>query len=98
MTMESTINFPNGINNGKPLPVGIVSGHISVSSGAISLYTSSGAVSNSNPLPVDITSMNQFNFQIGRLLNGTSETLTVAFAPTSANTKVLADLAWFEIV
>lgn len=54
MTMESTINFPNGINNGKPIPVGIVSGNISVSSGAISLYTSSGIISNSNPLPVDI--------------------------------------------
>jgi hypothetical protein len=47
---------------------------------------------------LDVASINQFNFQIGRLLNGTSETLTVAFAPTSANTKVLADLAWFEIV
>lgn len=47
---------------------------------------------------LDIASINEFNFQIGRLLNGTSETLTVAFAPTSANTKVLADLAWFEIV
>ena len=41
---------------------------------------------------------NQFNFQIGRLLNGTSEVITVAMAPVSANTKVLADLAWFEIV
>ena len=40
MTMESTINFPNGINNGKPIPM----------------------------------------------------------APTSANTKVLADLSWFEII
>jgi len=47
---------------------------------------------------LDITSINQFNFQIGRFLDGTSEVITVAFAPTSANTKVLADLAWFEIV
>jgi hypothetical protein len=47
---------------------------------------------------LDVDEINQFNFQIGRLLNGTSETLTVAFAPTSANTRVLADLAWYEIV
>ena len=44
------------------------------------------------------SNINQFNFQIGRLLNGTSEVITVAMAPVSANTKVLADLAWFEIV
>jgi hypothetical protein len=47
---------------------------------------------------LDIASINEFNFQIGSLLNGTSEILTVAFTPTSVNTKVLADLAWFEIV
>ena len=47
---------------------------------------------------LDIASINQFNFQIGRLLDGTSEVLTVAMAPTSANTRVLADLSWFEIV
>lgn len=47
---------------------------------------------------LDIASVNEFNFQIGRFLNGTSEVLTVAMAPTSANTKVLADFSWFEIV
>jgi len=47
---------------------------------------------------LDITSINQFNFQIGRLLDGTSEILTIAMAGTSANTKVLADLSWFEII
>lgn len=47
---------------------------------------------------LDIASINEFNFQIGRLLNGTSQILTVAMAGTSANTKVLADLSWFEIV
>ncbi len=47
---------------------------------------------------IDITSLNQFNFQIGRLLDGTSQVLTIAMAPTSANTKVLADLSWFEII
>jgi hypothetical protein len=47
---------------------------------------------------LDISNPNQFNSQIGRLLDGTSETLTVVFAPTSPNTKVLADLSWLEIV
>ena len=70
-------------------------------------------VSATNPLPVDIgggsvninrwnsmdiTTINEFNFQLGRTINGVSDIFTVAMAPTSANTKVLADLSWFEIV
>lgn len=47
---------------------------------------------------LDITTINQFNFQIGRTINGVSDVFTVAMAPTSANTKVLADLSWFEII
>jgi len=47
---------------------------------------------------LDITTINEFNFQLGRTINGVSDVFTVAMAPTSANTKVLADLSWFEIV
>jgi len=47
---------------------------------------------------LDITTINEFNFQLGRTINGVSDIFTVAMAPTSANTKVLADLSWFEIV
>lgn len=47
---------------------------------------------------LDIASINEFNFQLGRTINGVSDVLTVAMAATSANTKVLADLSWYEIV
>jgi len=47
---------------------------------------------------LDIASISEFNFQLGRTINGVSDVLTVAMAATSANTKVLADLSWFEIV
>lgn len=47
---------------------------------------------------LDITTINEFNFQLGRTINGVSDVFTVAMAPTSANTKILADLSWFEIV
>ena len=47
---------------------------------------------------LSINNANDFNFQLGRTINGVSDVFTVAFAPTSANTKILADLSWFEIV
>lgn len=47
---------------------------------------------------LDIASINEFNFQLGRTINGVSDVFTVAMQPTSANTKILADLSWFEIV
>ena len=47
---------------------------------------------------LDINTINEFNFQLGRTINGVSDIITIAMAPTSANTDVLADLAWFEIV
>jgi len=77
-------------------------GNVQYDTSATSLTSGSGTniiggyVNKQNSL--DITSINQFNFQIGRLLNGTSEVLTVAMAGTSANTKLLADLSWYEIV
>jgi hypothetical protein len=47
---------------------------------------------------LDVSSINQFNFQLGRTINGVSDVFTVAMAAPSANTDVLADLSWFEIV
>lgn len=47
---------------------------------------------------LDVSSINQFNFQLGRTINGVSDVFTVAMAAPTANTDVLADLSWFEIV
>jgi hypothetical protein len=47
---------------------------------------------------LDVSSINQFNFQLGRTINGVSDVFTVAMAAPNANTNVLADLSWFEIV
>lgn len=55
-----------------------------------------GYIQNNGTL--DITSINNFNFQLGRTQAGVSDIFTVAMAPISPNTKVLADLSWFEIV
>lgn len=55
-----------------------------------------GYIQNNGTL--DITSISNFNFQLGRTQAGVSDIFTVAMVATSPNTKVLADLSWFEIV
>lgn len=55
-----------------------------------------GYIQNNGTL--DITSINSFNFQLGRTQAGVSDIFTVAMVGTSPNTKVLADLSWFEVV
>jgi hypothetical protein len=47
---------------------------------------------------IDVSNINQFAFQLGRTINGVSDVLTLAAAATSANTKVLSDLGWYEII
>lgn len=47
---------------------------------------------------VDIGNINDFNFQLGRTINQTSDVLTLAMAATNPNTKVLADFSWYEII
>jgi len=47
---------------------------------------------------VNNVGINLFEYQLGRTLGGVSDTLTLAIAPTSPNTKVLADLGWYEII
>lgn len=47
---------------------------------------------------LDINTINNFNFQLGRTQAGVSDVFTIAMVPLSPSTKVLADLSWFEIV
>lgn len=44
-----------------------------------------------------ISDVNQFNIQLGRFLNGTSDVVTLAARGSSNGATVLADLGWFEI-
>ena len=47
---------------------------------------------------VNNAAINLFEYQLGRTIGGVSDTITLAIAPTSPNTKVLADLGWYEII
>ena len=47
---------------------------------------------------IEVAGLNDFEFQLGRTLGGVSDTLTLAMAGTSPNTKVLADLGWYEVI
>ena len=40
---------------------------------------------------------NDFNFQLGRTQLGVSDVVTIMCAASTANTKVVADLSWFEL-
>lgn len=64
-----------------------VSGGIDVVGGYIS---SSGVL--------DISKVNDFNFQLGRTLGGVSDTFILALAPVENNTAIYADMSWFEIM
>jgi hypothetical protein len=46
---------------------------------------------------IQVAGINEFSFQLGRTINGVSDILTIAAAATSANTRVLSDLGWYEI-
>jgi len=54
-------------------------------------YINAGGVS-------DISSQNDFNFQLGRTQTGVSDIITLVAAGASPNVKFAADLSWFEIV
>lgn len=45
-----------------------------------------------------VSSVNDFNFQLGRTIAGVSDVLTLVMASNSSNVDVLADLSWFEII
>jgi hypothetical protein len=55
-----------------------------------------GYVSSSGTL--DVSSINDFNFQLGRTQLGVSDTFVLTMVPTVNNTQVFADLSWFEII
>ena len=46
----------------------------------------------------DISSINDFNFQLGRTQTGVSDTFVLTMTPIEDNTKITADMSWFELV
>jgi hypothetical protein len=55
-----------------------------------------GYISSSGSL--DISSINDFNFQLGRTQLGVSDTFVLTLTPIESGTNVYCDLSWFEIV
>jgi len=55
-----------------------------------------GYISSSGTL--DVSTINDFNFQIGRTQLGVSDTFVLVLVPTTNNTQGYTDLSWFEIV
>jgi hypothetical protein len=55
-----------------------------------------GYISSSGTL--DVSSINDFNFQIGRTQLGVSDTFVLVMVPTVNNTLGYTDLSWFEII
>jgi len=51
----------------------------------------------SNTGQIDLSGLNNFNFQIGRTLAGVSDIICLVMTPTSNNTKILADISWYEV-
>jgi hypothetical protein len=47
---------------------------------------------------LDVSSINDFNFQIGRTQLGVSDTFVLVLVPTTNNTQGYTDLSWFEII
>jgi hypothetical protein len=55
-----------------------------------------GYISSSGSL--DISSINDFNFQLGRTQTGVSDTFVLTMTPIESDTKITADMSWFELV
>ena len=55
-----------------------------------------GYISSSGLL--DLSSINDFNFQLGRTQLGVSDTFVLTLTPIESGTNVYCDLSWFEIV
>jgi hypothetical protein len=75
--------------------------------GTVDYNTTATAVSGGNIIvggyinnagQIDLSSLNNFNFQLGRTIAGASDVLCLAMTGLSNNTKVLADLSWYEVV
>jgi len=48
--------------------------------------------------PISLSSINNFNFQLGRTIAGVSDTLTVALIALDTASDVYSTLAWYELV
>jgi hypothetical protein len=48
--------------------------------------------------PVNLSDINNFNFQLGRTISGTSDTLTVALISLDTAADVFSSLSWYELV
>ncbi len=55
-----------------------------------------GYISSSGTL--DVSSINDFNFQLGRTQLGVSDTFVLVLVPTENGTQGYTDLSWFEII
>jgi hypothetical protein len=55
-----------------------------------------GYISSSSSL--NISEINDFNFQLGRTQSGVSDTFVVTFTPINDGAKAFCDLSWFEII
>lgn len=47
---------------------------------------------------LDINTINEFNFQIGRTQTGVSDVFCLTFTPVNDNARAFADLSWFELI
>ena len=45
-----------------------------------------------------VSTINDFNFQLGRTQTGASDVIVFTMTPINANAKICADLSWFEII
>lgn len=48
--------------------------------------------------PISLSDINNFNFQLGRTISGTSDTLTVALISLDTAADVFSSLSWYELV
>jgi hypothetical protein len=47
---------------------------------------------------LDISNINDFNFQLGRTQTGVSDTFVLTMTAIESGTQVSCDLSWFEII
>lgn len=56
----------------------------------------SGYINSSSSL--ELSEINNFNYQLGRTISGTSDVFTLAFTPINANSVIYAGLTWYELI
>lgn len=86
VTGGSWVTHPNGNVDYNRTATGL-SGGTEIYGG----YVSSNAALN-------LSGINDFNFQLGRTQNGQSDIFAVSLIPTEGNTSIFADLSWYELL